>query len=184
MIANIIHVSKQTNRLETLMKELEVQKISDYKIWEGIVIENIPFLGVARSHKQIINWAKMNGLPEVLILEDDIKYLGAGAFQYFIENKPKNFDLYLGSVFHGNIKADGSVEDFAGLTMYIAKQGFYDTFLALNEMNNIDRELAHKGRYIVCDKMVCSQWGGYSENKKTFVEDYDHYLEGRTLFTG
>jgi hypothetical protein len=110
--------------------------------------------------------------------------LAPGAWQYFLDHKPADFDLYLGGVFHGNIKEDGSVDDFVGLTLYIVNERFYDTFLLLNEMNNIDRELAHKGRYIVCDKMVCSQWGGWSGNKLQFVEDYDHYLEGRTLFTG
>jgi len=184
MILNFIHHTKQTERWESINREMREQDILEYHAWPAIVDLMASFRGIAQAHKQIVRYAMHRQFKEVCIAEDDIKFLAPGAWDYFLAHKPADFDLYLGSIFHGDIKEDGSVDNFAGLTLYIISERFYDTFLALNEMNHIDRELAHKGRYIVCDKMVCSQHGGFSLNKQSFVEDYDHYLEGRTLFTG
>lgn len=183
MIFNFIHSTNQPERWKSINLEMEVQGITEYYAWSAILDPMASFRGISQAHKQPIRDAKAKGLKEVCVAEDDIKFLAPGAWQYFLDHKPEDFDLYLGSIFHGHIKEDGSVDDFAGLTLYIVNQRFYDTFLALNEMNHIDRELAHKGRYIVCDKMVCSQHGGYSLNKQAYVDDYDHYLEGRTLFS-
>ena len=68
------------------------------------------------------------------------------------------------------------------MTLYIVNERFYDTFLGLNEWNNLDRELAFKGRYVVCNPFVVTQHGGYSDNKKYARESYDEYLQGRKLF--
>lgn len=181
MIINVIHSPKQPDRLTGFMREAETQGFEWY-CWPAILDLMMSFRGISQAHKQIVRDAQARGLKEVCIAEDDIKFLAPGAWNYFLTHKPEVFDLYLGSVFHGDIKEDGSVSDFCGMTLYIIHERFYATFLALNEINNIDRELAHKGRYIVCDKMVCSQWGGYSLNKLAHVNDYDHYLEGRNLF--
>ena len=37
MTIHDIHLPHRNDRLEIVMKELESQKIADYKIWEGIV---------------------------------------------------------------------------------------------------------------------------------------------------
>lgn len=37
MTLHIIHLPDRKDRLETLKKELEIQSISDYRIWNGII---------------------------------------------------------------------------------------------------------------------------------------------------
>lgn len=194
MKVNFINLPERTDRLEILKKEIATQNITDYKIWEGTVIPGNVLYSVSQSHKKIVRWALDNDLPEVCIAEDDIKFLGDhGAFDYFVANKPKEYDLYLGSTLHGYIDDKGLIQDFTSLTIYMVSQRFYRLFLSVKDVDNIDRALAVYNfnnmikdtlKYYVCDPMICCQHGGYSDNKKRHVESYDHFLEGRRLFTG
>lgn len=182
MQLNVIHNILRRERFQTLLDERDTQGL-DLVLWPAIMDAQRPFVGICRAHKQIVRWAKQTGLREVCIGEDDLKFLAPGAWWYFLDQKPKDFDIYLGGVFHGHIAPDNSITDWCGMTLYIVRERFYDTFLNLNEANNLDRELANKGRYLVCDRMVCSQHPGYSDHKAQYVDDYDHYLEGRNLYS-
>lgn len=140
-----------------------------------------PKRGIAKAHKQIIQWAYDHSLPSVIIAEDDVKFFSLGAFDYFIENEPEDYDLYLGGIIYGNLHKDNSVKDFSGLTLYKINHRFYSTFLSLPEENDIDRPLANKGLYIVCNPFVVTQHNGFSDNKGEYQE-YDLYLQNRKLF--
>lgn len=117
-----------------------------------------------------------------MIAEDDIKFTAPFAFNHFLKQKPREFDLYLGGIYHGTIHSENTVEDFAGLTLYIIHQTFYDTFLSAGENTDLDRELAGKGKFIVCNPFAAIQHNGYSDNKKEFI-NYDDCLKGRILFS-
>jgi len=52
---------------------------------------------------------------------------------------------------------ENSIHDFSGLTMYFTHERFYDTFLNLNESNDIDRELAGRGAYILAPQWLLSK---------------------------
>jgi hypothetical protein len=178
---NLIHLAHRSDRLATLEKELQQQGITDFKIWDAVFIRAIPIYAILQSHKMIVAHAKQMKLSRVMIAEDDIKFLGLGAWQHYLGNIPFDYDLYLGGIFSGNVKDDGTVEDFSGMTLYTVHERFYDTFLALSKIDNIDRQLARKGRYVVCNPVVVSQWGGYSDNKLGVTADYDHLIRGLGL---
>jgi hypothetical protein len=120
-------------------------------------------------------------LEEVLIAEDDVKFTAPYAFDYFLLQKPKDFDIYLGGISYGQIDSEGVTSDFSGLHLYIIKSRFYDEFLALDETIDIDRTLAGKGKFIVCNPFVAIQHNGYSDNKQRH-EDLSLYFKGRKLF--
>ncbi len=169
--------------MELLKKEVADQGI-EAVFWPGIRDLILPCRGISKAHKQIVRHAKENALPWVTIAEDDIKFFAPGAFSHFISNTPTDFDLYLGNVFSGEVRPDQTVTDFAGLTLYVVHQRFYDRFLTAREINNLDREMKSLGgRYLVCDPMVCSQHGGYTDNRKKVVPDYNKYFEGRSVFS-
>jgi hypothetical protein len=180
-LIHCIHDEARTDRLALLEKEIAVQKLN-VQFWPAVKDLVMGFRGISRAHKQIIHWAMWKNLPEVLIMEDDCYFFAPGAFEYYLSQKPVDYDLYLGNVFSG-LQPDGTAPDFCGLTLYFCHSRFYKTFLSMPEENHIDRALSlrAKGRYVVCDPMVCSQQAGYSDNKKT-VSSYDHYLEGYRLF--
>ena len=181
MRLNIIHLPQRLDRLRILQQELDSQNIKDFKIWDGIIDQDIPHVGISRAHKQIVKYAKVEGLSEILIAEDDLCFTSKGAFEFFLENKPLEFDIYLASIYYGNLKQDNSVDDFAGATFYIISQKFYDIFLSIPEYQNFDRSLRNKGRFIVCNPFTVIQHNGYSDNTKEY-SNYHQYLVNRKLF--
>jgi hypothetical protein len=179
---HIIHLPARTDRMDLLETELMSQHINDYRIWEGITDpQGNRSKAIARSHKQIVVFAKQNNLPEVLIAEDDIHFTALGAFEYFLANKPATYNLYLASIYWGEIKADNTVRDFSGFTLYMIHKNFYDIFLALPEDRNIDRALENKGKFVVCDPFTAIQHPGFSDNTQTYC-DYSDYISTRKLY--
>lgn len=177
---NIINLSHREDRIQLVNSQLFKQDLIGC-LWPGILDLENSKRGISKAHKQIVSYAKNQNLPSIIIAEDDIKFTDLGGFDYFIKNEPIDYDLYLGGIYFGNIKADNSVEDFAGLTLYKIKQKFYDTFLSINEEKDIDRELSKKGKFFVCDPFVAIQHNGFSDNVKKNV-NYDSHLISKKLF--
>lgn len=181
-IIHCIHDEARTDRMSLLQKEIEVQGLN-VQFWPAIKDPVMGFRGICRAHKQIIRYAMLCDLDEVRIMEDDCYFFAPGAFDYYMAHKPEDFDLYLGNVFSG-LQPDGTAPDFRGLTLYTCSNHFYLKFLSMKEENHLDSELSinGRGRYVVCDPMVCSQTGGYSDNKRAFVASYHQYLANYRLF--
>lgn len=169
MTCHIIHDSSRADRWETLQKEIETQGL-DYQLWEADKSTKKPHVNIMRSHKAIVRWARDNGLPEVCILEDDIKFCDKGAFQYFLDSKPEDFDLYLGGIYSGKI-INGVVKDFSALHLYIVNEGFYNRFLEASETNHLDRGLGGWGIYKVCQPYAAIQYGGFSDNSRSIRQN-------------
>lgn len=163
---NIIHLPHRRDRFYCLQKELSEQQITNVKIWNRIPDKELPCRGISRAHKQIVSWAKQNKLEEVWIAEDDIEFSAPGAFDYFVSQKPDDFDIYLGGIIWGTIQEDHTVKDFAGATLYVASDRFYDTILNLPEDRDFDRAMAGMGKFIICEPMVACQHDGYSDNSR------------------
>jgi len=182
---HIIHLPEREDRMATLNKELYSQGIFAYQIHPG-VRHKFSFEGIRRAHHNIVKIAQHQKLPYITIAEDDIMFLGPGAYDHYIHNMPdfEDFDLYLGGIMNGEILEDNSVEDgyFTGLTLYTIPAHFYETFLSIRSVGNIDALLRGHGRYVVCDPMVVTQYGGYSDNKERIVPSYNEQLKGRNLW--
>ena len=181
MLLNVIHLAKRADRFDLLKKELHSQNIKKHKIWDGIIDPNIPVRGISQAHKQIVRYAQRKKLPEILIGEDDLHFTEEVAFQFFINNKPLDYDIYLGGILEGKIKKDNTVIDFSGLTFYLINERFYNIFLSMPENFNLDRALRNKGKFIVCNPFVVVQHNGFSDNVKQFC-NYDEYFKDRNLF--
>ncbi len=183
MKINIIHLARRFDRLVHLKHELNAQKIADVQFWKGIEIADNPSRGISLAHQQIVFDAKQKKLESVVIVEDDVKFLGLGAFDYFIKETPHNYDLYLGGIMYGAINDENIVKDFAGLTLYRVHSKFYNIFLEASEDGDIDRNLMNKGRFVVCNPMIVSQYEGLSDNSKVY-RNYDYLLKNRKLWNG
>ncbi len=181
MQLHIIHLKHRIDRLQQLNNQLFEQNIDHYRLWDGILDEKSPKRRIAKAHKQIIEWAGNQNLPSIVIAEDDIKFTAPGAFEYFIKNEPKEFDLYLGGITYGSINSDNSVSDFSGMHLYKINQKFYETFLSIPEGKDIDRSLANKGKFVVCNPFVAIQHNGFSDNQKKH-QNYDLHFHNRKLY--
>lgn len=189
-ILNIIHLPFRTDREQSFMEEMNLQNIA-YKLWPGVEThkEFTNHRNISQAHKSIVRDAKIKGLPHVIIAEDDIKFSSAGAWKYYLENTPKEFDLYCGLIYAGEVDPLTnriiSTKGMSGTnTLYTISEKFYDFFLITDESKHLDRELGRFGninQYYVCKPMVCYQMGGMSDNfKREYF--YDAYLENVKLY--
>ena len=180
---HLIHDKKRVDRAELMYRELAEQEIYDYQIWPAVFDQRATFAGISMAHKKIVRYAKTNNWPYVTIAEDDIRFTCKTSWKYYLENKPEDFDIYLGGIYTGHILEGNIVEDFSGLTLYTVNEKFYDKFLEVTVMNHLDRQLARLGKFVVCNPFAAISWTTYSSNKLATV---DHWplLKGRTFYNG
>lgn len=182
MIVNVINLpSREDRKLSALQQSLE--QGFEIKWWPGI-IEYPPAMGISKAHKQIIQHAKDNKLKEVCVMEDDCIFTAPGAFDYFLSNKPSDFDIYFAMIYSGQIEEDRIINGFSGMTLYIVNERFYDYFLSAPDNDHIDRWLgnsAFEKRYMICNLYTCFQLGGYSDNHRKKVT-YDSYYIDKKWF--
>lgn len=175
MIANIIHNSKDKERKDRLTLEFHRQKwVPEVRFWPAVFLEK-PYMGIMEAHKQVVRWAKENNEPCVWIMEDDIRIPNIYGLEYFLENQPDDFDIYLGGIYSGSILQNNLVHTFAGLHCYLVNERFYDKFLNLPPTAHLDRALRGKGRFVVCNPFAAIQHNGFSYNTGK-TENYDHHL--------
>lgn len=172
MIVNVIHDPERRDRRILLESEIREQGL-EVRYWPALMVPEMVFAGINKAHKQIVRWAMQEKLPMVCIAEDDVHFTGKGAWKYFIDHIPEDFDVYLAGVSCGVIKKDRTVRDFCALHLYIVHQQFYDKFLGVSSELHLDRALADKGKFIVSKPYCAIQWNGYSDNKKKYAT-YDH----------
>ena len=184
---NIVHcisLKHREDRKELFRKQAREHGF-EYKFWEGIVIEQLPFSGISKSHKQIVRYAKAARLPYVIIAEDDLKITARGGFKHYINNRPNRYDIYFGGCYDVEVNESGKmIRGFSGMTLYTVHERFYDTFLGVTEMDNIDRRLGflcYKYDFYICQPEVCYQLNGVSDHKGKYAS-YDHLLEGKKLY--
>ncbi len=178
MIINIISLPKSTQRREAIIKEMEREKCS-YRFFDGVT-GPVAKINISRAHKSVIQYAKDSDMDFVCVAEDDLQFSGTGAWEYFLDNIPHSFDIYVGSYYSGVHDKDCIVTGFRGLTLYIVAKSFYDKFLSLPETMHIDGALAVSGaKIIVSPLFVCRQAPGYSDQRKRHTENN---ITGKQMF--
>ncbi len=170
-------------RAEQLHVEMKRQGIEEYKIWASIHIPNKPKrTGISLAHKQIVEWALIEQQPEVCIMEDDVFFPAEDGFQYFLKNKPYEYDLYLGGISRGDIDADNITRRFSGMFCYFIHEKFYTRFLRANEDLDIDGAMGEiRGKYVVCNPMAAFVYPTWSDNVNGMM-DYSHLLQNREVY--
>lgn len=182
MKLHIIHGNRRAERLPLLLEQLKFAGIENYELWDGVYLPSIK-AGINAAHKQIVEYAKIAEWPEVCIAEDDIVFTHPNSYNYFLEQKPNDFDIYLSMFYTGNPDENNIVTKFTGLTMYIVHQRFYDTFLSVPDDDHIDVLLSGLGKYVVCPEFAAIQRNGFSSNTGQ-KEVYDSLLVGRKMYNG
>lgn len=180
-----LHIIKgnREERLPRLLKELQTQGITDYELWDGIYLPHSIKASINAAHKQIVEYARLAEWDEVGIAEDDIKFTHPKSWEFFLNNKPNDFDIYLSMIYSGEIDENNQVRKFTGMTMYAVSSRFYDAFLSVPDDDHIDQLLAGKGKFIVCNPFVAVQYDGFSSNTGK-NEVYGTLLQGRNIFNG
>ena len=183
MTPSIISNPEISIRVNQLHKEMKRQGIEDYKLWPSVAPpkDKPRRTGISRAHKSIVQWALVEGLPEVCIMEDDIWFPSENGWNYFLENKPKeDYDLYLGGITRGEIE-NGIVKRYTGQFCYFIHERFYTTFLGVDENLDIDGAMSGLGKFYVCNPFACFCYPSWSDNVNGMM-DYSHLLIGRDVY--
>lgn len=199
MLINIIHINEnqvsntypnwveaQQKRRQLYLEEMAEQR-AKFVVHDG-VIDKPTFKGISKAHKKVVQYAKDNKLPMIVIMEDDCKFTSPNSYKYFLEKLPEDFDMFFGVIYHGDIGDEHRLMNgfSGGLTLYAVHERFYDAYLNVRDNFHLDNclgELAVNHKFYVCDPFVCYQVGGYSYNHRKVLY-YDEYLKGRKLYTG
>lgn len=176
----IISLPERQDRRDAIIPKLESEAIL-HEFVDGIK-DPVTFRGCSNAHKSVVRAAQERGDEMVAIAEDDIQLI-AGGFEYFLDNIPEEFDIYLGACSNGYPAEDGFVHDFRGLFCYIVHSRFYNRFLSVNELSHIDTALSEltDTKYKLIDKFICIHSDGYSDQNHGY-KTYGHLWEGRKFY--
>jgi len=123
----VINLDKRKDRLEEVSEMLK-----DYQ-WERIeAIETAKgYYGCVLSHIKSLKKAKEEGLPEVIIMEDDFHFVGDGKFHY----PPPECDVCLYSC--NLVRREDYDENFYKIKLayhadfYLVKEHYYDKLISI-----------------------------------------------------
>jgi hypothetical protein len=182
---NILFDDRRYERYHPLMEELERQGIENFRFWPAILKGNV-VESINAGFKQIIQWAKDEGLKEVIICEDDVYFPAADGFEYFLKRKPKSFDIYIaGSYLKDNRIIYESpitkVNAYVGNHLIIVHERYYDTFLSVPDNEHVDVAQSDLGEFYLCYPMAALQRKGFSSNNKICC-DYNELLNKEDIY--
>jgi len=176
---NIIHDNRRSEKYDPLINELREQEIYSYIIHPATVLKHSVVESINASHKKIIRAAKEAGLPYVTVAEDDVMFTSIGAWQYYLDNMPQSFDLYLGCTY---VKPFSPVR-VSGFQLYTVHEKFYDIFLSAPSNMHIDTVMDDLGGdYHVCLPVVALQRPGYSANNNAYANYNQQTLAKEDLY--
>jgi hypothetical protein len=180
MRVNVIYDNRHNDDLDRLADEFKRQGIHDYKIWEAIIDRPTVVESINASHKMIVRWAKENNLKEVCIAEQDVFFPTENGWSYYLNHKPKEYDLYLGGTYLNDL---GDFNRVCGFHLYMVREQFYDVFLAIDDLLHIDTaidEIRKSYNFKVCRPFVALQRAGFSANNQAHV-DYNVMLNEKYI---
>lgn len=154
------------------------------RFWEGIIDPKGGYLGINKSFKRIVRWAKEQNLPMVCIGEDDLQFSAPGAWQYYLDQMPSEFDIYSGGIYSGQIEGNRIMNGWSGNTLITVHSSFYDFFLDVIDNDHLDRRLGNycfEKMYLVCHPFVVFQSQGYSDNHHR-ATSHASFLDNMKLF--
>ena len=179
MKLNIILDDRKPERYGLLLGEMIRQGITDYEFFPCHIVPSV-VESINLSHKMIVRKAKEEGLTEVCIAEDDLMFPAKDGWDFFLSNKPKEFDLYLAASYIPPV----SNNKICGFHLYIVAEKFYDRFLSVPDNVHIDTEMNNlKGDYKFCYPFPALQRPGFSSNNKTDV-NYNKILKEEDIYRG
>lgn len=187
MLAHIIVDPNRPPGNWTLYNDL-VRHGIEHRYWCAIPDAHSVIRSINMSHKQIVQHAIDEKLPEILIMEEDVMFTAPGAFEYFLANKPDRFDLYLAGAYglsdmskylESNTRVI-PIANFAGLHCYIIGENYYEKFMETPSDFHIDDQ-PNKGKFFVCFPFAALQYPGWSSNNRKMV-NYNESIPKNYLY--
>jgi|SRR3954463_7399100 len=185
IVDNTIHIifdNRQQHDYERLLGEFIRQGITSYRFWDCIRLDDSVIKSINESHKMIVRWAKENNFDEICIAEQDVFFPAKDGWEYFLKNKPKEYDLYLSSTYIRPV----SLGLLTGFHLYFVSKKMFDRFLSVPNDQHIDNAVCDlKGDYKICYPFAALQKPGFSANNREQV-NYNKGcgLEDKDIYRG
>lgn len=176
---NVIYDERRFEKYEPLVAQFEKYGI-DYRIRPCVLIDDV-VKSINASHKMIVREAKEKGLKEVYIGEDDLMFTCDDSWNYFLKNKPDNFDIYIGGTYFIDAPENWKpplikVKYYVGNHLIVVHEKYYDTFLSVPDNEHIDMAQGGRGDFVVCFPFPALQRPGFSSNSRAEV-NYNSMLK-------
>lgn len=169
-------IQLEHKKLQNILPNISLQRVD-------AIVGTPPRQGLTDTIKGIVQSAKEDGLPYVLIVEDDLWVIDPTHIKDALSNVPDDWDLLLGGAYT-LVKTEKindwwmSVKTFCGTHFIIIRSTIYDEVLEFSNPYPIDRlfsDLKHR-TILVMNPMPCRQRGGYSDIRKQRVNYNDRNL--------
>lgn len=179
---NVIHDNRMSERYLPLIKELEAQGVG-YIIWQPIESVESVVKSINLSHKQIVKWAMENGMKEVCIAEDDLMFTCINAWEYFLENKPIEYDIYSSCTYDDDLKNHNHL---CGFHLYFVNERFYEKYLSVPDEAHVDTAIDEMGgNFVVCRPFIALQRPFRSANHPEIpISNYNTILKEGDIYKG
>lgn len=181
MIDNTLHIiydDRNSSDYGRLLGEFIEQGITKYKFHKAIVLTDSVVKSINASHRMLVQMAKDNDWDEITIGEQDLTFTAPDAWQYYLSQKPKSFDIFLGCSYIPPI----SNNKLCGFHLYTVSKKYYYTFLSVNPEAHIDTEIGDMGGdFKFCYPFPALQRPGYSANNRAVV-DYNKVLDEKDIY--
>jgi glycosyl transferase family 25 len=155
-----INLEHRTDRKEHVEKELSILGIKHSNRFNAIKMAN-GAIGCTLSHIKLLQNAKANGLPYIMIVEDDIQFTKPTLFKDQLNGllqSGETWDVIL--IAGNNLPPYTKINEYCvqvrqcqTTTGYIVKEGYYDTLIE-NMREGVKKLMAepHKHFYYAIDK--------------------------------
>lgn len=182
----LIHDALRTDREQLYRQELDSQGIESWELIPANKSTLYPVQNIARAHKECIRRALRDDLPEVCIMEDDVKFVCPGAYNEFLQvagrltefSAPVLWDILISGSYEYQLDKEMSdskyplgskyLTRFSGLFCYIVNKKAYERILSLEENINFDKQISKSGLSIwMAWPQLALCYDGYSDNTKT-----------------
>lgn len=178
MIPQILYDDRNVSRYEPLMNELKRQGIKEYKIWSPVYCKNSVVESISLSQKQIVQWAKDFKQKEICLMEDDVMFPNENGWQYFLDKKPKEYDVYIGGSYFIDNRIEYAsplvkVNEWVGNHCIIINERYYDKFLCSPTKAHIDQVQKGMGEFYLCFPMAALQRPNRSANNSHQLVNYN-----------
>ena len=184
---HIIYDDRNSDDYPRLLGEFIKQTVTPkYRFWNCIVNKDSVVSSINASHKMIINYAKDNKMPFVVVAEQDLEFSCDKSWEYFLGQMPKDFDIYLSCSYIKDVNPNTSVvsNKICGFHLYVVAEKFYDAFLSVPDNQHIDTAVGDlEGNFVFCKPFVALQRSGFSANNKAIV-NYNAVLNKEDIYKG
>ena len=122
-----------------------------------------------------------------MISEDDLYFRNENGFKYFLDNKPDDFDVYIG----GSYLIDNRIEykapivkvdGWVGNQLIIIHEKYYDTYLSVPNESHIDTVQQGLGDFYLCFPMPALQRPSKSANNNNELVNYNAILPKEFIY--